>query len=172
MTVTQSPLRTPVDIDSSHTLVADNIIDSDLSDGIDESRLSDGIDESRLSDGIDESRLSDNFAETNLSDNFGEDTSFRGIITNTEASPDTTVNATSTETTRDQINMNYYNGIIEVKAILQLQEWISYAAELWTSPWNTQFLVVTAHWIDEEWKKQSVLVIFSPVLELVSGICS
>lgn len=120
-----------------------------------------------------ESDLSDSVVESNLSDNFAENPSFRIIITHNEASSDATIDVIgiSTETTPDRISVDYYNGIIEVEAILQSQDWISYAAELWTSPWNTEFLVLTAHWIDEEWRKQHVLV-FSPVLESVSGICS
>jgi hypothetical protein len=36
---------------------------------------------------------------------------------------------------------------------LQFEENISYTVDFWTSPWQDAFMSITAHWIDNDWKK-------------------
>ncbi|KAI9276489.1 hypothetical protein BC943DRAFT_340987 [Umbelopsis sp. AD052] len=51
----------------------------------------------------------------------------------------------------------------QIKAILRGQRWISYTADLWTSPWKVPYFAITAHWINDEWKKNEVIIAFNRV---------
>ena len=44
------------------------------------------------------------------------------------------------------------------KEEIQVQPWISYKTDVWTSPNMAPFISITTHWIDEEWNKKEVLI--------------
>ena len=53
--------------------------------------------------------------------------------------------------------------------ILQQQISLSFTLDMWTSEWGTDFLGITAHFIDHDWVQQEVLVGFEHPEERHTG---
>ena len=101
-----------------------------------------------------------------------EKPSFRRLLNYTRLSPHVIISVSSADTIRNRIHRLFDVKLGEVKRILATQDWISYTTDVWTSPWKVAYLGITAHWIDNDWKKKEVLIAFSPVLGSHSGIRS
>jgi hypothetical protein len=69
----------------------------------------------------------------------------------------------SGDTVRNQLLRMYELKSIKIKDVLSRQRWISYTADLWTSPWKVPYFGVTAHWINDDWKKEEVKIAFNRV---------
>ena len=69
----------------------------------------------------------------------------------------------SGDTVRNQLLRMYELKSIKIKDVLSRQRWISYTADLWTSPWKVPYFGVTAHWINDDWKKEEVMIAFNRV---------
>lgn len=61
---------------------------------------------------------------------------------------------------------------LKIKEELQVQPWISYTTDVWTSPNMVPFMSITAHWIDEEWNKKEVLIAFEEIRGIHTGAFS
>ena len=69
----------------------------------------------------------------------------------------------SGDAVRNQLLRMYELKSIKIKDVLSRQRWISYTADLWTSPWKVPYFGVTAHWINDDWKKEEVMIAFNRV---------
>jgi hypothetical protein len=75
----------------------------------------------------------------------------------------------SSDTIRNQMLRLYDSKLVTVKDMLCKQRWISYTADLWTSPWNASYFRITAHWINDDWNKGEVMIAFNRVEDRLTG---
>jgi hypothetical protein len=63
------------------------------------------------------------------------------------------VDSSSGDTVSNWIKEAYNREFAKILMELQFEENISYTVDFWTSPWQDAFMSITAHWIDNDWKK-------------------
>ncbi|KAG2171907.1 hypothetical protein INT44_006697 [Umbelopsis vinacea] len=90
---------------------------------------------------------------------FIESVSFRSVVDYLRSCTPGKAVLPSSDTFRRQMLDMYEEKSLQIKAILRGQRWISYTADLWTSPWKVPYFAITAHWINDEWKKKELLLL-------------
>jgi hypothetical protein len=100
---------------------------------------------------------------------FIESVSFRSVVDYLRSCTPGKAVLPSSDTFRRQMLDMYEEKSHQIKAILRGQRWISYTADLWTSPWKVPYFAITAHWINDEWKKKEVIIAFNRVEDKHTG---